>query len=539
MHTTTPSYIVELPLRVNDQQNRFLEKAFEFGRTLYNATLGTALGRLQRMRETKAGRGARDMPKGKARTKAFSAVHKAFGLTEFGLTIIANNHRKASGRKDIGAHEAQSIGKAVWRGLQRHMFQKAGRPRFKSFRRGLNSIEGTNNREIMYKPERGAIVWRKHVMPYMKLDTGYMKEALASDRHVKYCRIVRRTLNGVKRWFVQLVVEGLPPVRKVYAPKCEVVGIDPGPSRIAYFHEQHAAIVEVAPHVDLQEPKIRLLQRRIDRSRRANNPDGTVKKGSSTWNTSNRGRRTAAKLAEHHRCLAATRKRDHGELVNDLLQIGGTIKIEKNNYRSFQRCFGRSTNRRGMGEFVEHLKRKAESAGCEVIELNAYKLKMSQYDPATDAYRKKPLKERWHRWGNTGTLVQRDAMSAFLACHATEKGHDRALLLEKWTTAEALLSGSGLCRHEPCSDPEVSKDASRLTKPNCGSKAEREYMVSSPFASVRGIFWVQLPLEGASRRVLHSIRGEATPLNLAFRGFVWVIPARNRIVKLSWNSAGR
>ena len=92
---------------MNDQQNRFLEKAFEFGRTLYNATLGTALGRLQRMRETQEWRGARDMPKGKARTKAFSAVHKAFGLTEFGLTIIANNHRKASGRKDIGAHEAQ------------------------------------------------------------------------------------------------------------------------------------------------------------------------------------------------------------------------------------------------------------------------------------------------------------------------------------------------------------------------------------------------------------------------------------------------
>ena len=55
------------------------------------------------------------------------------------------------------------------------MFRKAGRPRFKSFRRGLNSIEGTNNQEIMYKLERGAIVWRKHVMTYMKPDTGYMK----------------------------------------------------------------------------------------------------------------------------------------------------------------------------------------------------------------------------------------------------------------------------------------------------------------------------------------------------------------------------
>ena len=156
------------------------------------------------------------------------------------------------------------------------MFRKAGRPRFKSFRRGLNSIEGTNNQEIMYKPERGAIVWRKHVMTYMKPDTGYMKEALASDRRVKYCRIVRGTLKGVRRWFVQLVVEGLPPVRKVYASKCEVVGIDPGSSRIAYFHERHAAIVEVAPHVDLKEPKIRLLQRRIDRSRRANKPDNSL-----------------------------------------------------------------------------------------------------------------------------------------------------------------------------------------------------------------------------------------------------------------------
>ena len=49
-----------------------------------------------------------------------------------------------------------------------------------------------------------------------------------------------------------------------------------------------------------------------------------------------------------------------------------------------------------MGEFVEYLKRKAESAGCEVIEL-AYELKISQYDPPTDTYSKKPLKERWHR----------------------------------------------------------------------------------------------------------------------------------------------
>ena len=160
MRTSTPSYVVELPLRVDDQQNRFLEQAFEFGRTLYNATLGTALGHLQRMRETKEWRKARDLSKGRERTKAFNAIHRSFGLTEFGLVTIANNHRRASGRNDIGAHEAQNIGKTVWKALHRHLFKKAGRPRFKSFKRGLNSIEGSDNKEIMYKPQLGAIVWR-------------------------------------------------------------------------------------------------------------------------------------------------------------------------------------------------------------------------------------------------------------------------------------------------------------------------------------------------------------------------------------------
>lgn len=40
----------------------------------------------------------------------------------------------------------------------------------------------------MYKLERGAVVWRKHVMTHMKPDSGSMreKEALASGRRVKF-----------------------------------------------------------------------------------------------------------------------------------------------------------------------------------------------------------------------------------------------------------------------------------------------------------------------------------------------------------------
>ena len=158
MKSNTPTFVIELPLCVNDQQNRFFRQVFEFGRTLYNATLGSALGRLQRMRESLSWRQARSMPKGKERSKHFSDLQKAYGLTENGLRTIADNHRKASGRNDIGAHEAQCVGRTVWQALQRYLFLGAGNPRFKSYRQGLNTIEGTDNREIMFKPEHRAIV---------------------------------------------------------------------------------------------------------------------------------------------------------------------------------------------------------------------------------------------------------------------------------------------------------------------------------------------------------------------------------------------
>lgn len=475
MKCTTPSFTVELPLRIDDENERFLSTAFDLGCSIYNATLRSAMECLKRMRNSPSWQEACAMQKGPERNKRLNALLYTYGLTEFKLKTTANNHRKKSGRNQLGAHEAQCLGRTVYRALERYLFKKGGKPRFKSRKQGLNSIEGTDNREIIYKPEQKAIYWRKHRLPIIWKETPWLKAALhecsapTRPRRVKFCRIVRKSIKGRTRWFVQLCVEGVPPKRSNYAPVSEVMGIDPGPSKIAYFHPQEAAIKMVAPNVDTKAAELRRLQRQIDRSLRANNPDnyeddGRVKKGARKWKVSNRCARLFAKLKEQYRAAAETRKRDHGTLINQLLQRAGTIKIEKNSYKSYQRNFGRSTQRSGMGMFVQRLKSKAASAGCVVIELDARALKMSQYDPPTDTYTKKPLKQRWHRWGHTDTLVQRDIMSAYLACYVTSNGHDRRLLLDKWQAAEALLSDSGLCRHQ-LRTIEAITDVPRLTSP--------------------------------------------------------------------------
>ena len=53
------------------------------------------------------------MQKGPERNKRLNALLYTYGLTEFKLKTTANNHRKKSGRNQLGAHEAQCLGTPV------------------------------------------------------------------------------------------------------------------------------------------------------------------------------------------------------------------------------------------------------------------------------------------------------------------------------------------------------------------------------------------------------------------------------------------
>ena len=68
---TTPTFTVELPLRVDDKNERFLTNAFDLGWSLYNAALRTALDNLKRMRESSSWKEACAMPEGPERTRLF------------------------------------------------------------------------------------------------------------------------------------------------------------------------------------------------------------------------------------------------------------------------------------------------------------------------------------------------------------------------------------------------------------------------------------------------------------------------------------
>jgi transposase len=261
---------------------------------------------------------------------------------------------------------------------------------------------------------------------------------------VKYVRLVRRKVSGKNRFYAQLICNGKPFIKPKNSLGQGVVGLDLGPSTIAVVSDQSAHLKEFATELEFDAKTIRRLQRKIDRSRRATNPDnfnsnGTVKKGNNKWNRSKTYLKVCNSKANLERKLAAHRKSLHGQLVNDTLRLGAAIKLEKLSYKAFQKLFGKSVGKRAPGMFVSHLKSKAERAGGQVVEIPTYSTKLSQTCQC-GRVKKKKLSERVHQC-ECGIVAQRDLYSAFLAKHIEPDTFvlQVSQLLVHWHSAELRL----------------------------------------------------------------------------------------------------
>lgn len=463
-----PTFIIELPIRVSDSESKTILRKLEFARQLHNATLGTALGQLQQLRQDRDWKKACLMPKGKERSILFKSLDRKYHLTEYDLHAVVAKHRQASGRKaELGINETQKIATRVFQAVNRYKLGLGGRPRFKSAKRGLRSIEGkTNKTGLKFNVEKSVLSWCKHDYR-VKIDPkdDYIRRAFFKEdgsqgyKTIKYCRLVRKTIKGKNRFYLQVVLEGCAPVKHIYASTEERLSIDPGPQTIAVFSQLWVGKIQVAPRAQVDEKRIRWLQRSMDRSLRQNNPDcyegnRVLKKGSELKRTKSYEKRVQY-LKEYHRKASGTRRCEHGRLINLLLSVGGEIRIEKNNWKAFQRGhFGKSLGKSGLSGFIEQLKSKAESAGLKVVEVKPYKLKLSQYDPYTQTYEKKALNERWHRLGRSSEWIQRDVMSALLLqCADIEKEeHIPTEVIKTLEGAKQLLRDAGYVVYKPSSN---------------------------------------------------------------------------------------
>jgi transposase len=278
----TPSFILELGLEVNTPDEAELNKRFEAARQLYNACLDEAKRRLELLRQSKEFQEARKMPKtvdgqpNRERTEAFKALNAKFGFSEYDLHIYATKIRNSWIGNHIDSTTAQKIASRAFKAVQRVAFGIAKRVRFKG-KGQFKSVEGkTNKTGIRYNTAH--VEWKGLKLKCI-IDPNDKIIVHGLSHRVKYCRIIKRIFNGKARFFVQLILEGKP-YQKFSSPDNRV-GLDIGPSTIAVVTDDNATLERFGDELKEKQKEIRRLQRKLDRQRRANNPqnynsDGTI-----------------------------------------------------------------------------------------------------------------------------------------------------------------------------------------------------------------------------------------------------------------------
>jgi len=441
--STTPTFLLELPLQVDAGQAKRLRAHFEAARCLYNALLGEAMKRLRAMRADPAWQEARAIPQvqKQKRKEAFSHLRQAHGFSEYALHEFAKVANCAWIADHIDAVMAQTLATRAYRAANRVCLGQAKKVRFKSKGRGLDSVENKRNdagmRFLLQPPEKGNqgwLLWRGDLLP--ALIDWHDPVVHHGLRHpIKYARLVRRKASSPQaqgadlqgyRYYVQLALEGEPYQKPKHTVGTEVIGLDVGPSTIAIVSQQGEA--QLLPFCEELTPDARAkrrLQRKLDRQRRANNPEnydekGRIKKHGRqrlVWKNSKGYLATRRRLAHQERKLAEHRKSLHRRLVHQIIRRGNTIRTEKLSYKAWQKLYGKSVGRNASGMFVEQLRRTVASTGGILLEFPTHSTKLSQYCHGCGSYVKKPLSQRWHSCPCGIGPVQRDLYSAFLAAH--------------------------------------------------------------------------------------------------------------------------
>ncbi len=444
--------VLTLPLLTEPWQEHILEKRFKIMEHLQNSLISFELrkyNRITRTKEYQALQRAIDAtPKEKRKPlylKRRDLLKKA-GFAEYAFKDDITPMQKHF-VEHIATQIAHKAASDVWRAFDKFLFG-GGRTVHRKRRGSLESISNQQaGNSMQYKDD--IFTWaggrsKNKIDVSIRVarpETEYEREMLKKQQ--KKLRVVRKWMKTRYKYYLQITLDG-EPARKNQEIVHGRVGIDIGTQTIAIASEKDVRLMELVPQVNRNHQELQLIQRRMDSSKRAANPDkfnadGTIRRGvKPRWTYSKRYKRLAGRARELQRKNADIRKYEHYCLANYILSLGDEIYVERMNFSGLQRRAketttdekGRFRKKKRFGKSLANkapsmlinviLKSKAKAmgiTGIQEVDRNTYKA--SQYDHTDRTFRKKLLSERMSALSN-GDKVQRDMYSAFLLMNADD-----------------------------------------------------------------------------------------------------------------------
>ena len=468
----TESFGLTLKLNTSLEQDRWLSHTFWCGQQIYNVLVRHCRKQLRKLiqnpeyRDLLAARkesGLSKVDKNRI-NQELADIRRGYGLSEYQLHayVVVQQHRY---KKSIDSDVAQKIASSVWRSVEKYLFDNGKCIHFRKYDE-FESMEGKKNTSGM-RFKDGRLHWRGQVIQ-PQIRTDYDRKALGS--RVKYCRIQRKPVGVKYHYYLQLVLEGKPPVK--HPAGHGTAGLDIGISTAAVVTEDSCQLTVLGSDEKDRSAQIRRIQRAMDRSRRATNPDnylpdGTVRKGAKKWIHSKHYKRLQYRRKSLERRHADAVNAGHHRLANEIASKADTVYVEKmffhglarksksamkkadGRFRSRKR-FGMSISNHSPAAFLTILGNRLASGGGELIKINTVSFRASQYNHVTDDYVRKKLSCR----GSfvDGRYVQRDLYSAFLLRNSNDTGTaaDRQKCIDVFPTF--------LMTHDACMDALLAEN---------------------------------------------------------------------------------
>lgn len=223
-------------------------------------------------------------------------------------------------------------------------------------------IESTNNKTGMYFKEGELCFNAKTKLEAKPIRRDYLKYYYeASKNEILYCRLVAKIINKKKRYFVQVIYKGIPPVLKKYSEDTIYINDIDEHRIVLQKNDQKIGLLFNKKTYSKRSKKINKLIERYDRLMKLNNPDnyyknGRVKKGNLKWNISNSCIKVKKQIHELRRYEKQLRTVQYNEICNDIFKDGTNIILRKTSFK----------NPKVSSEFLKILERKLSYIGKSI-----------------------------------------------------------------------------------------------------------------------------------------------------------------------------
>lgn len=455
------SYTIVVPLKTESWQDDLMEKKFNEATQVYNETLDEFISRARDYFEILTSSEEQGYDEDEKK-KYYKKLKKKTGLydivdsngqvdADFKNKFLDDCHREYH----LTAELVRFImGRAV-QSVEKWIYGECGKPYFKSTHfehdRTVDSLEGYNS--LRKKDSFLRIGSSKSKTMKVPLDKKSLtrpsgKERLEDLENIKKTgkvEVVRKKVKGDVRYFAHFSCDEEVPIASTVQFNTGKVGVDVGVRMIAGVSDNKAFLEPLVDRdiIEYYDKKLATLERDFDHKFRENNPhaftdDGQYIQGSENIEYSNRMEKKMDQIREVYRKFTEEKKRQHFEMINQLLEMGKDFVVEDNDYAGWQAgWFGKQVKDSSPKTFVDRLEYKAESVGGSVVRASTWDTKFSS---RCFCGRSKPneLEEKWHSC-ECGVECQRDLFSAYLMKNYVDGDLDEGQCRKDWPGIERSL----------------------------------------------------------------------------------------------------